>query len=84
MPAYECPESLASSKDPVSYIAGWGPIEEMFGKPIQLSRDTFYMSSTLIKVMPFILWHPTSIEGGHWEHMDVGPRVSDSQFLSAV
>ena len=30
----------------------------MSGVPIQLSGDTLYMSSTLIKVMLFIPWHP--------------------------
>ena len=37
------------------------------GVPIQLSGDALYMSSTLIKVMLFIQWHPISLYwGGHW------------------
>ena len=31
----------------------WGPSKEMSGIPIDLSGDTLYMSSTLIKVMLF-------------------------------
>ena len=48
----------------------------MSGVPIQLSGDTLYMSSTLIKFMPFILCHPISLYGG------VGTLCHmDSQFL---
>ena len=32
--------------------------EEMSGVRIQLRGDALYMSSTLIKVMLFIPWHP--------------------------
>ena len=51
------------------------PREEMSGVPIQLSGDTLYLSSTLIKVMLFILWHPISLYwGGTLSH-------TGSQFL---
>ena len=42
----------------------WGPIiasEEMSGVSIQLSGDTLYMSSTLMKVILFIPRHPFSL-----------------------
>ena len=43
------------------------PTEEMSRVPIQLSGDTLYMSSTFIKVMLFIPWHPISLhEGRRW------------------
>ena len=47
----------------------------MSGVPIQLSGDTLYMSSTLIKVMLFIPWHPISL---HWRRT---LSHTDSQFL---
>ena len=49
MPACIRVPRKSSSKElhPVSYIVGWGPSEEMYGKPIQLGGDTFYMSPTL-------------------------------------
>ena len=45
------------------------------GLPIQLSGDTLYMLSTLIKVMLFIPLHPSSLYGGGTL------SVADSQFL---
>ena len=79
MPACMWAPRKSSSKelDPVLYIVGsqWRNVREASG-------DTFYMSSTLIKGMPFILWHPISL---YWEwtlYWDT--RTSDSQLLSAV
>ena len=70
-------KSSSKELDPVLYIVGsqWRNVREASG-------DTFYMSSTLIKGMPFILWHPISLYWGGTLYWDT--RTSDSQLLSAV
>ena len=48
----------------------------MSGVPIQLSGDALYMSSTLIKAMLFIPWHPISFYWGGGDIESHGLSIS--------
>ena len=59
-------KSSSKESDPVSYIVGWGPSEEMSGKPIQLSGDTYTYHQLLSMSCPlFCDILLVCIEGGH-------------------
>ena len=59
---------MPKPKPGVNHIL-YGPSEEMSGVLIKLSGDRLHRSSTLIKVMLFIPWHPFSLYWGRtWSH----------------